>query len=371
MGLAAHGNMNREDNQYYDKLSQTITQHDDASFTLDMEYYSFHTLQKMYTSKLKSLLDDPPQKTERPTKHQQDIAAALQLLTEDLLLDLMQHVYQETGRDRLVYAGGVALNSAFNGKILDKTPFNDVWIQPAASDCGGSLGAATYLNHQVSDNEVEEMKTVSLGPAYHDKDIQEYLNTQNIQYKHYTDQTQLINEVAEKISENRVVAVCRGRMEWGPRALGNRSILANPCDPEAKTRLNEHIKHREQFRPFAPSVQAEHANKYFDVPDNPHLTDYMLAVHDVKPKWQEDLPSITHVNGTARLQTVKSSRQPWFHQLLTAVNQTIGVPIVINTSFNLSGEPIVENPKDALQTLQNSKIDHLLIENNLIDRQDL
>lgn len=364
MGLAAHGTMNRADNPYYDKLKATIIQRHGA-VTLNQTYFDFTNQTTMYTENLQHHLDNPPQQTEQPTQHQQDIAAALQLLTEDLLTNLMHHVHDQTGKTNLVYAGGVALNSAFNGKITDKTPFDNIWIQPAASDCGGSLGAATQLHSLEAETQPKTMQNALHGPAYTDTAIQNLLDDNNVPYDHLLDD-KLQQRISQLIATNHVIAIFRDRMEWGPRALGNRSILANPCDPTARDNLNTQVKHREPFRPFAPAVQKNKASTYFDIPDNPVLTDYMLAVHDVKDEWQDSLPSITHTDGTARLQTVDNTTHPWFHDLLDHVNEQIGVPIVINTSFNLSGEPIVASPSDAIKTVRQSDIDILILQNQLV-----
>lgn len=373
MGLASYGNMERSSNDHYKKLQTIVDVRKDGSFRFDMSYFTYTHSNRMPSSKLCKLLGG---RVTRPgaqvDQRMKDIAAALQLLTEDLLYNLLEAVHKKTGQKNLVLAGGVALNSVANGKILSQTGFESLWMQPNASDGGTSLGAALYVHHTLLGNkERREMKTAYLGPSYSDSHIKHYLQSNGITHERFTSEEELLKQTAKLLADNQVVGWFQLGMEWGPRALGARSILANPCNPNAQRLLNEKVKHREIFRPFAPVVPAEDANTYFtcDTPI-PAPTDFMLMVYPIKEKWHKVIPSVTHVDGSGRLQTIRKEQNPLYHGLLKEFGKHTKIPILINTSFNIRGEPIVCTPHDAYRCMMGTGIDCLVIGNYLVRRND-
>lgn len=372
MGLAPYGDMNRRTNPYYKKLLNVVDIKSDGSYRLDMSYFKYHYSGRMPSKKLCALLEGPVSKKDSEmTKRHKDIAAALQLLTEDILIKILKHAYKETKSENLVLAGGVALNSVFNGKILDHTPFKRVWIQPNSSDGGTSIGAASYIyNTILGKRRNYVMRDAYLGPEFSNKEIEAFLKTKKIKYSVFRNEKELIEKTAELIYNNYVVGWFQGRMEWGPRALGARSILANPCNPQAQNLLNEKVKHREKFRPFAPVVCEDDALKYFDCDKPiPFPTDFMLMVYPIKEKWREKIPSVTHVDGSGRLQTIRRSQNKLYHDLIKEFGRLSGTPILINTSFNIRGEPIVCAPEDAYKCMMGTGIDYLVIGKYLIKRE--
>ncbi len=373
MGLAPCGCMIREQNPYYKKLQQVVDVKPDGSFRLRMEYFSFHFGDRMPSRKLCDLLGGPvaPRDVEMTQRHK-DIAAALQLLTEDVLTLILKHLHAFTRLDRVVLAGGVALNSVFNGRILTESPFREVWIQPNASDGGSSMGAALFLWNSILNKErVYTLESPYLGPAYSDEEIQSFLDAKHVVYKKWHSDAEVIIDTAKLISENQVVGWFQAGMEWGPRALGSRSILSNATDPKMQEILNVKVKHREKFRPFAPAVCADDALEYFecDTPI-PLSTDYMLMVYPVRPEYRNRIPAVTHVDGSGRLQTVQRSQNPLYYDLIKACGAGSGIPIIVNTSFNIRGEPIVCSPEDAYRCMMGTGIDALVIGHYVIHRQE-
>lgn len=368
MGLAAYGDQNKKTNIYYKKLRKIIDLKPDGSFCLDMNYFSYLYSNKMPSKELIKLLGGPVRKGKLQQRHK-DIAAALQMLTEEILIKILNYVHKETKQENLVMAGGVALNSVFNGKIIRKTPFRRIWIQPHASDGGASMGTALYV-HNINSQRNFEFDNPYLGPSFSSKYIKQYLKKNNIKYYEFKNSEEKIKKAARLIHENKIVAWFQGRMEWGPRALGARSILANPCDPDAKQILNKKVKHREPFRPFAPVVCREDAVKYFimDKPI-PKPTQYMLMVFPVKKKYRNRIPSVTHVDGTARPQMLPRKINAQYYDLIKEFGKLSGIPILINTSFNVRGEPIVCTPEDAYNCFISTGIDALFIENFIIKKQ--
>ncbi|MEM2963341.1 MAG: carbamoyltransferase [Candidatus Anstonellales archaeon] len=373
MGLAAYGNMNKEANPYYKKLLSIIDIKSDGSYRLDMEYFSYLASNKMPSKKLCDLLGGPVRrKNEEITQRHKDIAAAVQLITEEVISRILNHLFKETKCTNLVMAGGVALNSVYNGKILSRTPFKDVWIQPNASDGGGSLGAALFIYNSVFSQERKyEMKTAYLGPNFSNEQILAFLQDNDIKFTRFTSKREKISKTAKLIYENNIVGWFQGRMEWGPRALGARSILSNPCNPQMKNILNMKVKHRELFRPFAPVVCEDDAPKYFDCDyPIPKPTDFMLMVYPIKENWRSKIPAVTHVDGSGRLQTIRRYQNEEYYDLIKEFGKLSGIPILINTSFNIRGEPIVCTPYDAFMCFTGTGIDYLVLEDYLIKKED-
>jgi carbamoyltransferase len=373
MGLAPYGDMDRRTNPYYKKFKKLIDLKNDGSFRFDMSYFRFHFDNKMPSQKMCDLLGGPIEKRDaKMTKRHQNIAAALQLTTEDILIKMLKYLYKETKQDNLVISGGVALNSVFNGKILRNTPFKNIWIMPNASDGGTSIGAATYIYNSILGNKrTYVLRDAFLGPKFSTNEVKRFLDSNEIYYSKFNSDSELVKKTANLVYENNVVGWFQKGMEWGPRALGARSILANPCDPKAKELLNSKVKHREKFRPFAPVVCEDDATDFFDC-DNPvpEPTDYMLMVYPVFKKWHKKIPSVTHVDGSGRLQTIRRTQNPLYYDVIKEFGKLSKIPILINTSFNIRGEPIVCTPYDAYKCMMGTGIDYLVIDKFLVKRED-
>jgi carbamoyltransferase len=395
MGMAAYGVP-----RYMDKVWKLVEQNDDGSFSLDIEYFDFHhSTDRTYSKKFMTLFGSPrpssmpfftkesgfPKYSGSPpgnynefcelNQHYADIAASIQRVTEELLLNIASHLHRETGLRRLCIAGGVGLNSVANTRILNETPFEQLFVQPAASDAGCALGAALWVyNSLLGKPRSFTMQHAYWGRQNSDAETYDFLVNNGIPFRHLDDEDELLDQVVERLVHGKVVGWSQGRFEWGPRALGNRSILADPRNREMKDIVNAKIKFREPYRPFAPSVLAECAEKYFDLPTAQchHPTRYMLFVVPVRENQQSALPAITHVDGTARLQTVFHDQSPRYYRLIERFGQAAGVPVILNTSLNLKGEPIVNTPADAYFTFSNSGMDSLVLGNFLIekDRRD-
>ena len=266
----------------------------------------------------------------------------------------------------------MALNSVYNGKILKNTPFDSLWIQPNASDGGTSIGVALYIYYTLLNHERKiAMNNIYLGPEFSDQQIKKILDDKKIKYSVFSNVTDLIDQTANLIKNNYVVGWFQKGMEWGPRALGARSILANPLNPKAKELLNTKVKHREKFRPFAPVVCADDTSTYFECDLSlPEPTDYMLMVYPIKKEWREKIPSVTHVDGSGRLQTIRREQNQLYYDLIKKFGELTNIPILINTSFNIRGEPIVCTPEDAYRCMMGTGIDYLVIGNFLIKHED-
>lgn len=373
MGLAPYGNMDPKTNEFYKLLRQIVDIKDDGSYRLDMSYFKYHYGDRMPSEKLCNLLGGPVSKkgVEMSQRHK-DIAAAGQLLAEEILTKILIHVRKETKQENIVLAGGVALNSVYNGKILERAKFKRIWIQPNASDGGTSIGVASYIyNTLLGYKRGYVMKSAYLGPSFSSAQIKEFLDKRGIKYSEFKMEKEMIEKTAQLLSGNKVVGWMQLGMEWGPRALGARSILANPCNPNAKELLNTKVKHREPFRPFAPVVCEDDALKYFDCDKPiPLPTDFMLMVYPVRKQWHNTIPSVTHVDGSGRLQTIRREQNPRYYDLIKAFGKLSGVPILINTSFNIRGEPIVCTPYDAYKCMMGTGIDCLVMDKFLIARED-
>jgi carbamoyltransferase len=391
MGMAPYGK-----SRFADKVWKLVRQNADGSFSLDMDYFAFHhSTSQTYNHKFVKLFGEPrppkmmffteatsfpkyfgkppedyPEQS-RLNQHYADIAASIQEVTEELLLGMANHLYRETGLKRLCIAGGVGLNSVANSRILRETPFEELYVQPAAGDGGGALGAALWAyNCLLGKPRNFAMNHAYWGRSNTQAEIADFLRDNNVPNLHFDQEDALLDQVVDRLMRGKVVGWSQGRFEWGPRALGNRSILADPRNPEMKDIVNAKIKFREPYRPFAPSVLAEYAEKYFELPNAArHLpARYMLYVVPVRQNQQATLPAITHVDGTGRLQTVFREQSPRYYRLIERFGQATGVPVVLNTSFNLRGEPIVNTPGNAFNTFSKSEMDCLVMENFLIEK---
>ena len=392
MGMAPYGVP-----RYVDKVWKLVQQNPDGSFSLDMDYFSFHhSTDQTYSRKFVTLFGEPrPSKLQFFTRgtgfpkyfgsppanynelcdlnqHYADVAASIQRVTEELLLNMANHLHRETGLKRLCIAGGVGLNSVANARILKETPFEQLFVQPAAGDAGGALGAALWAyNSLLGKPRGFTMRHAHWGRSNSDAEIGDFLKRSGIPFQHFEDDDELLDHVVPGLMQGKVVGWSQGRFEWGPWALRNRSILADPRNPEMKDIVNAKIKFREPYRPFAPSVLAESAGKYFDLARAQchHPARYMLYVAPVKESQRSTLPAITHVDGTARLQTVFREQSARYYDLIERFGQATGVPVVLNTSFNLRGEPIVNTPADAFNTFSKSEMDSLVLENFLVEKE--
>jgi carbamoyltransferase len=369
-------------------LEHVVDLKDDGSFALNMELFSFGYSRAMFTDGLAELLDVPPRRDGQPVEQAHaDVAASLQKVLDEAVLSLARHARELTGERRLCLAGGVALNSVANGHLLRSGLFDDVWIQPAAGDAGGALGAALYVWHQVLGERrppsrsggSDGMEGALLGPRYEPGEVEGALSRHALVY-HRLEDEEIVDRAAELLADGQVVAWFQGRMEFGPRALGARSILADPRPADMQHRLNAQIKFRESFRPFAPAVLAEHAGDWFALtaPDDALLrtadgtypSPYMLFVAPVADGVRSQIPACTHVDASARIQTVDPEVSPRFAALIRAFERRTGIPVVVNTSFNLRGEPIVCSPEDAIRCFSASAIDVLAIEDFLVLRRE-
>lgn len=371
MGLSPYGKMDRKENRYYSKLKKVIDLNEDGSFEMDMDYFDYHYKERMPSKKMTVLLEGPVRKFDSElTQRHKDIAAALQMIYEDALFNILNFVQEETGLSKLVLGGGNALNSVANGKILKKTKFDDFWIPPAPGDGGSAMGAAAYSYSCILNRErVKEFKNPFLGPGYADEDIKYFLDKHNINYTRLK-RDEKIDKASQMIADGRVIAWFDGRMEWGPRALGARSILCDPTNPKMKEVLNKKVKHRESFRPFAPVVCMEDVDKFFELEDPPVPSEYMLGVYQVKKEKRSEIPSVVHVNGSGRLQALRREVNPDYYDLVKKFGELSGTPVLINTSFNIRGEPIVCSPFDAYKCMMGTGIDSLFMGSFLINRSE-
>ena len=366
MGLSSYGKP-----KYYDLIMDNLIDvKDDGSIHLNMEYFAF-TYDKVMTSKKFSKLFgiEPKTRDEKTLQIHFDIGASAQKVLEDVILKMVNHIHTKTKMKNLCIGGGVALNGVANYKILSEGPFENVHIPPSPGDAGSAVGAAQYLyyvNHKnpkdISDKTQLIQENVYVGPSYSDEEIKLFLDSKNISYESFEGIT-LLQKTAQLIADGNVVGWYQGKMEWGPRALGNRSILADPRRADMKDILNAKIKHRESFRPFAPSIMEEFESEYFEM-DIP--SPYMLMVSPVKkPK---EIPAVTHVDGTGRLQTVSKESNELYYSLINEFYKITGVPVIINTSMNVMGEPIVNTPEQAYSMILKTDMDYIVMGNNIIKR---
>jgi carbamoyltransferase len=360
MALSAYGKP-----RYYENFRKLIKYKDDGSFRLNMKYFAYHYKPVMPSKKFSDEFGESRKPGSRITQRHKDIACSLQNIIEEILFKIMNHLHEIVDSTNLCMAGGVALNSVVNGKIVKNTSFKNVYIQPAASDAGGSLGSAMFVyNHLLNNKRKYVMNHVYLGPSFSEKYIENFLKDNNIRYKKLSEK-QLCKKVAKLILENNIVGWFQGKMEWGPRALGNRSILANPCNPQIKDILNKKVKKREPFRPFAPTILENKAKDYFKVNEK---SAFMQFVFPVKKTKRKNIPSALHIDGTARPQMLRKKDNERFYRLVKEFEKLTGVPLLINTSFNVRGEPIVCTPEDAYSCFMNTGIDFLIIERFMLSK---
>jgi len=373
MGLSPYG-----EPKYKELVEKMIHQSTDGSFKLDLKYFDFHkSTQKAYSDEFVKLFNVEPNDAKKSDNVKQiyaDIASSAQSVLEDKLVVIAKNVQIKTGLKNLCYSGGVALNGVANWKIFQETGFEDLFINPAAGDSGGAMGAALYLYHHVLDKKRKIVYSFNpyLGEKNTDEEIESFFADLNIKYKKYSDQD-LISKLARDLKNGKVIGWVRGRFEWGPRALGARSIIADPRSKKMKDLVNKKIKFREAFRPFAPFCAIEDAKKYFDVGNNYKIQplEHMICVVNVNKDKQKNLGAITHVDGTARPQFVRKSTNPLYYSLVKKFGKLTGVSVLLNTSFNLKGEPIVNKVNEAYQTFMNSGLDILVIENYVIEKKNL
>ncbi|MFP6564141.1 MAG: carbamoyltransferase [Myxococcota bacterium] len=395
MGLAPYG-----DPIYKERiLEHLIDLKDDGSFRMDMSYFAYCHKDVMTGPKFAELFDGPARTAETEiTQREMDIAASIQAVTEEVLLRIARYAHELTGCSKLTMAGGVALNCVGNGRVLREGPFEDVWIQPAAGDAGGALGCALFVWHQLLDKPrapvAHDLQSGSLlGPRYGNDEIRTFLESEGAVYTVYEDEDSLCDRIAELIAGENVVGHFADRMEFGPRALGSRSILGDARSTKMQEVMNLKIKFRESFRPFAPAILREDVDEYFEMRPNED-SPYMLMVAPVREEKLSEagrrtqrgeteergldrlkelrsvVPAITHVDNSARVQTIDEKRAPRFYKIIKAFKARTGSPVVINTSFNVRGEPIVCTPTDAYRCFMNTNMDVLVLENQILCKSD-
>jgi carbamoyltransferase len=388
MGMAPYG-----EPRYLDEVRKLIRIARDGSFCLNMDYFEFtHSTEQTYSRRFLDLFGRPRVRdSEFYTRHTHpardhaqwdegiaaenqryaDIAASIQRTTEELVLAMARTAYERTGLKKLCMAGGVALNSVANGRIVTETPFEEVWIQPAAGDSGGALGAALYAYHVLLGQPRKfVMEHAYWGEEYSPAETAEFLTQVGRSFEVIEDEGKLTERVVGALLDQKVVGWFQGRFEWGPRALGNRSILADPRRPEMKHIVNTKIKFREPFRPFAPVVLEHRAREFFDIPgiDRLHAARFMLLVHPLRKNAADRVGATNHM-GTGRLQTIRREVNPRYYDLVDRFGEATGVPVLLNTSFNLRGEPIVTSPANAHWTFSQSGLDMLVLGNCVVEKE--
>jgi carbamoyltransferase len=391
MGLAPYGTP-----RYVDAIRrELVTIREDGSLRLNLKYFDYCIGDRMTSPEFDRLFGGPPRQPESPlTEREMDLAASIQVVTEEIMLKMARHVHAQTGLPNLCLAGGVALNCVGNGRLLREGPFENLWIQPAAGDAGGALGVATFNWHQLLDQPRlprprDSQSGSLLGPALDDDQIEKFLNRVQARYRRFPDDSSLCEEVSRLLSEDKVVGWVQGRMEFGPRALGARSILGDARSPRMQSVMNLKIKFRESFRPFAPSVLEDHVAEHFEVRPR-ESSPYMLLVAGVRDARRADaesqmaglsgidklkvlrseIPAVTHVDYSARIQTVDPERHGRYHALIEAFKRRTGCPVIINTSFNVRGEPIVCTPEDAYRCFLGTNMDALVLEHCVLLKEE-
>lgn len=368
MGLAAYGKP-----KYSVSINQLIDTKDDGSFKLNLKYFGFRESFSMYNKNFEDLFGKARKPNEKITKKHKNIAASIQAVTEEIYFKMLNYLYSITKTDNLCLSGGVALNALANGKIYEKTPFKKVYIFGAAGDSGAAVGAGlfTYFN-VISSNARNLMKHNKInhlyfGSEYSNGQIEQSFKKYKLKYKKFVDEEELINKTAELLSQGKIIGWFQGRCEFGPRALGSRSILCKPNPRSMKTKMNI-VKKREQFRPFAGSILQDKVHDYFDVPEKNLWSPFMTFCFRVKKDKKKDLEAIVHADGTCRIQTVDKTNGRYY-LLIKKFYELTKIPCILNTSFNLKGEPIVENPEQAIKDFLKTKMDYLVIEDFLMLRK--
>jgi carbamoyltransferase len=389
MGLAPYG-----EPRYVDRIvGKVIDVKDDGSIWMDQSYFNYCTGLTMTSKKFDDLFGGPPRKPEAPiTEREMDIAASVQKVTEDAMLKAARHVHAQTGLKNLCLAGGVALNCVGNGRILREGPFENIWIQPAAGDAGGAVGAALWVWHQLMGQPrhvqpSDDMRGSLLGPQFETAAIKTFLDRRGARYQTYDDERSLLNAVADQLAQEKVIGWFHGRMEFGPRALGARSIIGDARSSTLQATMNVKIKFRESFRPFAPVVLKERVSDYFQMDagtDSPYMLlvapvreDRRTRINGAQPKGldklkmqRSEIPAVTHVDYSARIQTVDPERHGRFYELVKVFEQKTGCPVIINTSFNVRGEPIVNTPDEAYRCFMSTNMDVLVLENCVLIKSE-
>jgi carbamoyltransferase len=369
MGLSGYGDMTTN-NPVYQRLRTMVTMTEGGRYEFDPRYLKKRGLDIALTDSFSALSGVSERTPEKHCLHEHyDLAAAIQLLTEEILWHLLSALHKKTGSSNLCIAGSVALNAVANGKIMHNSPFRQIFIQPAAGDAGCALGAALLASHGGSNNVDRSFvqESFAYGPEFDDTSVRRFLDEKKADYKYALSDEDLVLKTAQILGQGKIVGWFQGRMEWGPRALGQRSILADPRRSRMRQYLNETVKRREVFRPFAPSVIAEEASRFFDCGEQPPVPmRHMLMVVPVRPEMRQLISAVTHVDGSARPQAVYESENPLFYQLIRKCGEITGVPMILNTSFNVRDEPIVCTPEDAYRCLIGTDIDCLVIGHALV-----
>ena len=388
MGLAPFGEPKFTDLIY----EHLIDLKDDGSFRMDMSYFDYTAGLSMISTKFENLFGKPRRQAESEiSEHSMDIAASVQAVTEEIMVRCARHLRETTGMNKLCLAGGVALNCVGNGRILREGIFDEIWVQPASNDAGGALGVAQFIWHQLLDHPrtpgaIDSQKGSLLGPRFNHESCLETVNREDARFTYLESEDERARWIAERLNEGKVVGLMQGRMEFGPRALGCRSILGDPRSEKMQRLINLKIKYRESFRPFAPSVLRDNASEWFDFePDQE--SPYMLLVTSVKESRQRasddrakgldrlqvarsEIPAVTHVNQSARVQTVDPERHGFYYKVVAAFEKLTGCPMVVNTSFNVRGEPIVCSPDDAHRCFMSTEMDALVLEDLVLLKDD-
>ncbi len=364
MGLAPYG-----EPKYMKEMRELITLLPDGSFRLNMKYFNYEYGLTMTGRAIEELFGQPTRKGESPlTQFHKDVARSLQEVTEEAMMGICKRAKGVCPSENLCLAGGVALNCVANGKILRSGLFKNIFIQPASGDAGGALGVAYLIWHRIFNGaRTKKMEHAFLGNEYAQADIESFLRSENVPFD-VIPEGQLSDHVAELLEGENVIGWFQGRMEFGPRSLGNRSIIADARNKENWQKVNLKIKFRESFRPFAPTVLEERVSDYFDLDRE---SPYMLLVADTKPEKRNEIPAVTHVDGSARIQTIRRDQNPRYYELIKAFEKRTNCPVIINTSFNVRGEPIVESPKDALNCFLHTHMDYLVLGNCLLSKSKM
>jgi len=362
MGLAAYGKP-----KFVSKIYQIVDVKEDGSFRLDMSYFSYRESFRMWSKKFELNFGKPRKPRDAINQHHKDLASSIQTVTEEIYFKVLNHLHSLTRTQNLCVGGGVALNALANGKIYEKTPFKNVYIFGAAGDSGGAVGAALFTYHKLMGHTKRNpINSLSLGTSYYNSETERILKQYKVRYEKFDNEDKLLDTVSSLLSKGHIVGWFQGRMEFGPRALGNRSILAKPNPTSMKNRVNK-IKIRELFRPFAGSILQEKVHEYFDVPEKNHFSPFMTFCFKVNKQKSKELAAIVHKDGTCRIQTINKENGRYYRLIKKFYNLT-KIPCILNTSFNLKGEPIVENPKQALEDFLKTKMEYLVIGDFLISR---
>jgi len=360
MGLAGYGKP-----CYLNKFREMVTVKQDGSFMIDQRFFGFNKGSRMYSHRLIKVLGKDRKPQDKIEQRHCDIAASLQKFTEDILIIVANNLYNDSKIDKLCLAGGLFLNCVANSRILENTPFKEVFIQPAAGDSGGALGVASYIYHSIlNNNRSYVMQDAYLGPDFSQNQMKRSLLNNGINFKEFNDDS-LFRYVAQRLSQNKIIGWFQGRMEFGPRALGNRSILANPANPAMKDLLNQRVKKREPFRPYAPAVLEEKITEFFNAKQ---FSPFMLLSAEVNKDKKTIIPAVTHIDGSARVQSVSKKINPRLWRLIKEFENITGIPVILNTSFNLNREPIVCAPEEAVSCFKRSQMDCLVLGNYIAEK---